>query len=351
MPDLTLVTLTFDDSRGPAVKSIHGPLVFSESARRSIEVCAFPESAVPLQSKMHVYSFVVNSFYCHCAYIRKSSTRSPRGYLLFAFVFVTEMGFLEPVFDLLVSMHVILSHRYSEIVQLMVGMFKIWVQLLDDISEKVCDLPLFDGPATYGSSSPNHLHVLDVVECEADLQNVWMSLVLGTPVVVCGATPAITSRVVLELAWLVQRFATPELIPYIPVTDPRFADLVKKPRGIVGVSNPVACALLAPGSAVVRVGFPRTSFRFPFTGRANSRSKLIGILRNTERLADAVRVALPAMAEKDPNGFARGEVRIAVLVRAIIETGVETAMATAEFAARLANAPVFKEKFRDFKRR
>jgi hypothetical protein len=258
------------------------------------------------------------------------------------------MGFIEPVFDLLVSMHAILSHKYSEIVQLAIGMFKIWSQLLDDISEKVCDLPLFDGPATYGSAPTSHLHVLDVVECEADLQNVWISLVLGNPVVVCGATPAIASRVVLELAWLVQCFATPELIPYIPVTDPRFPDLVKKPRGIVGVSNPIACALLTPGSAVVRVGFPRTAFRFPFSGKVNSRSRLIGIIRNTERLTDAVRAALCSMAEKDPNGFAKGEVRVAVLVRAIADMGVETGIATADFAAKLANAPAFKEKFRNF---
>jgi hypothetical protein len=34
-----------------------------------------------------------------------------------------------------------------------------------------------------------------------------------------------------------------------------------------------------------------------------------------------------------------------------METGVETAMATVEFAAKLAHAPVFREKLRNFIRR
>jgi hypothetical protein len=256
------------------------------------------------------------------------------------------MGFLEPVFDLLLSIHAILSHKHSEIVKMVIGIFKIWSQILADGSEKVYDLPLFDGPAIYDISPPNHLNVLDAVECEADFQKVWESLIFGAPVIVYGATPAIASRVVLELAWLVQPFSMPELFPYIPVSDLRFSEIVKRPRGIIGVSNPIAWALLAPGRTGVQVGFPRASFRLPFTGKVNSRERLVGIVRNTERLARAVLAALRSMAEKNPTGFAKGEVSLAVLMRSLVEMGVEMAMGAVDFATKLCGAPAFQDKFR-----
>lgn len=141
----------------------------------------------------------------------------------------------------------------------------------------------------------------------------WESLIFGLPVIVFGSTPAIASRVVIELSWLVQHFVTPESIRDIPLTDQRFSALGKKPKGIIDVSNLIV---------FVKVGFPRTVFWFPFGGRVNSREKPIGILRNTERLGRAVRIAFQRMAESDPNGFAKGEIN------------VETEMSVKEFARR-----------------
>jgi hypothetical protein len=79
----------------------------------------------------------------------------------------------------------------------------------------------------------------------------------------------------------------------------------------------------------------------------NSREKLIKILRNTEKLAGAVRIALQTMAKRDPDGFAKGEASISVLGRAIAENGVETDMSAREFAAKLAGTATFREKFRN----
>jgi hypothetical protein len=126
MTDLTLITLDFHPCQGPAVKSIDGPLTFSDEVQMSIQTSAFPESALPIPSSCHVYSFVVSSFYCHCVHIRKASSHAARGFRVFAFVLITELGFLEPVFDLFRSVRSILSRRYSDIIQLMTSMFKIW---------------------------------------------------------------------------------------------------------------------------------------------------------------------------------------------------------------------------------
>jgi hypothetical protein len=71
MSDLTLVALEFDESVGPAIRLTDGSLTFSPSVRRSIECSSFPESVAKIRDQSHLYSFVVSSFYCHCAYIQK----------------------------------------------------------------------------------------------------------------------------------------------------------------------------------------------------------------------------------------------------------------------------------------
>jgi hypothetical protein len=246
---------------------------------------------------------------------------------------VTELGFLEPIFDLLRSVRAILPRRYSDIVQLMASMFKTWSKILRDASEKVCDFPLFDGPAMYASAPASRLKLLGSVQCEADLQTVWEHLILGRPVIVFGSTPAVASRAVLELSWLVQNFASPRLIPYISVSDPRFPALVKAPEGIIGVSNPIAPSLMPPDVAVMRVGFPGPAFSWPFIRRSNSRDGFYRLLRNTEALSLAVGDAVTAR---------RGEaVSPTELAKRLSERGVETAAGIGDFAARLIDAPAF----------
>jgi hypothetical protein len=333
MSDLTLVSLDFDACHGPAVKSIDGPLSFPEPILLSIQTSAFPESALPLPSAAHVYSFVVASFYCHCVYIRKISSHATRGFRIFAFVMVTELGFLEPVFDLLRSVRAILSRRYADILLLMASMFRTWSKILTDASEKVCDFPLFDGPAMYASAPASRLQLLGSVQCEADLQMVWEHLILGRPVIILGSTPAVASRAVLELSWLVQNFSAPRLIPYISVSDSRFPALVKAPEGIIGVSNPIAPSLMPAEVALMRVGFPARTFSWPFMARSNSTDGFYRLLRNTEALSLAVGDAV------GPGGA--GAVRPRELAKRLAERGVETAAGLGDFAARLIDAPAF----------
>jgi hypothetical protein len=333
MTDLTLVSLDFHACHGPAVRSIDGPLTFSDPVRRSLEASAFPESAIPLRSSSHVYSFVVSTFYCHCIYIRKTSTRAVRGFRQFAFVFITELGFLEPVFDLLRSVRSILARRYSDILALMASMFKTWSKILAEASEQICDFPLFDGPAMYASAPASRLQLLGSVECEADLPRVWAHLVLGRPVVVFGSTPEIASRAVLELVWLVHEFSVVTMIPYICVSDPRFPELAREPVGVVGVSNPIAPSLFAPNAVLVRVGFPGRTFRWPFIGAGNSREEFDRLRRNTEALASAIGETVDA-------GEGTGT---KIIAAKLAEKGVATSTGLGDFAARLITSPGYLE--------
>jgi hypothetical protein len=182
--------------------------------------------------------------------------------------------------------------------------------------------------------------LLGAVECEADLQRVWEYLILGKPVIVFGSTPEIASRAVLELSWLVRRFTSPPLIPYISVSDPRFPLLVKEPEGIIGVSNPIAPSLMSKESVLVRVGFPERGFRFPFTGVKNSRERFYGLLRNTEALALAVGDAM------EVNGIGPK-----MIGRKLALRRVETEGGIGDFAVRLVRSQVFGAFVAERKRR
>jgi hypothetical protein len=341
MSDLTLVTLDFDESVGPAIRSVEGPLTLSASVRSSISCSAFPESAKSIRGRSHVYPFTVHSLYCHCIYVRKNCPVA-RGYRLFSFVVVSKAGLLDEVLVLLRSLSSILSESYSDILALMLSMFNTWKQLFGR-SEKADYLPLFDGIAI-DRRSPSSIRLIDVMG--VDLQKVWDHLVLGLPVLVLGTTPAKTARVVLELASLVTSFSAVHIVPYIPITDPRFSGLAKSPKGIIGVSNPIAPSLFQADVLTVSVGFERQDrcdCRGCFSRARRCSSELE---RNTEMLDAAVGEALAAMVKADSLHFRRGEMDLTLIGQKLWEKGVATWSTRSDFVSKLVEAPAFGERYR-----
>jgi hypothetical protein len=155
---------------------------------------------------------------------------------------------------------------------------------------------------------------------------------------------------VLGFAQLVHSFARPELTPYIPVTDSRFADLARRPKGIIGISNPIAPSLFRDRAMLVRVGFPLSGFRFNlaklYSGRANSRERGFAIVKNTEQLGCAIDESLLAMAATDRGRFQRGEMNVTVLHEKLSRRGVQTWSNRRDFVSKLIDTPMFHERYR-----
>jgi hypothetical protein len=194
---------------------------------------------------------------------------------------------------------------------------------------------------------PNPIGPRDL-DCDADLQSLWDCLMLGRPVVVLSPTPAFASRFVLDLARLVQGFAAPPILPYIPVTDPRIPAIVRQPQGIIGVSNPLAATLFPPTVRIVRSGF-RVNCWLPFQRSASAR-RYLALFTNTERLASAVEAALRAMAVREPHRFSKGEMDILLLRQSLLEKGVRTGVSRAEFTRQLVWTQTFQEQYRRYRR-
>jgi hypothetical protein len=186
--------------------------------------------------------------------------------------------------------------------------------------------------------------LIDVMD--VDLQKIWDHLVLGLPVVVLGTTPATTARVVLELGSLVTKFSAVPIVPYIPITDPRFSGLAKSPKGIIGVSNPIAPSLFRVDVLTVKVGFEpeeRCNCKGCFS---MARRWNLDLQRNTEMLDAAVGEALAAMVKGDPLHFRRGEMDLTLIKQKLSEKGVATWSARSDFVSKLVESPAFVERYR-----
>jgi hypothetical protein len=136
--------------------------------------------------------------------------------------------------------------------------------------------------------------------------------VLGRTVVVLGTATASTARAVLGLGSIVAGFSPVHIVPYIPIADPRFAGLAESPKGIIGVSSPIAPSLFPPDLLTVRVGFEpddECKCRGCFS---RARMWSADLARNTEMLSAAVGQALEEMAKTDPLHFRRGEMCLRV---------------------------------------
>lgn len=84
----------------------------------------------------------------------------------------------------------------------------------------------------------------------------WEACITDQPVFVIGSTPRKATNASFSVASLSYPEEPPAFIhPYISVTDKRFSGLMEKPKGIIGVSNPIVENLIGQRSKVIRVGF------------------------------------------------------------------------------------------------
>jgi hypothetical protein len=331
MTDLTLLSLAFDESIGPVIQSIDGPIVFSDLDQTSIRASSFPESARHLDRFPHVYSFIVASYYCHCVYLQKPDPENPRGFRLFSLVLVTTQGFLEPVFDLLKSVRLISSQNSEDIVDLVKSMWRIWSTVLR-AGGKSCELPLFTGLRSYSfplKSLPSD-KVMKYVKRHCDLLGVWESAVFDEPIIVLASTPSVASRAVRALTSLLGPQISPRSLPYIAVADPRFDALIQNPIGIIGVSNPIVTSLLSPGVRIVTIGV---------SGKERHKSAVgdSGLVTNSENLILGIRAAFCQPARRSAS-----TPDLALIKQSLVSKGVRTSMGMDQFVSKLVTVPLFE---------
>jgi hypothetical protein len=334
MSDLTLLSLSFHDSVGPVVESIDGPLRFSDTDQACVRSAAFPESAVSLSFAPHIYSFVVSSYYCHCVYLCKPARDTPRGCLLIALVIATETGFLKPVFDLLKSIHSILSHNWHDIAVLMRSVLKIWAALLSTAA-KSWELPFFDGLRHYASplcSVPTSTSFARL-NSHPDILKVWESAVFNDPIIILGATPRIASKSVRALIALLSPLASPVFLPYTGLTDPRFQAWMDNPVGIIGVSNPIIPSLIREKVTVLRVGFPLLRRHSMCDQR---KTVDFHLAQNSENLILAIRAV-----HQLPRRSSGTAIDAAMVKQKLVAKGVRTSQKMEAFASKLVTVPLF----------
>jgi hypothetical protein len=342
MCDFTLVALEFDDAIGPRIKSIDGPLVFTDSDLLAIQMSSFPESMIHLSTPFHFYSFIVSSFHCHCAFLQQRSDSAARGSHLFAVVIASERGWFEPIFDLFRSIRFILTQPLSEIMNLLKSVFRIWISVLSDIHEPYCDLPLFTGLQRYSYQFDSIVGTmfLEEIDAQCNLQNLWESLILNEPVIVFGSTPSVASRVVRLLAAVLVPFSASSVSPYVPITHPQFRRIAKNPIGIIGVTNPIALSFIEKPVKLLKVGFCRAS--------PNSRTiqKCLSLMKMSRDLAAAVHDSLTDMEKSEPVSLLQKQMNITFLIQRMTINGISTSMPLRDFAMKFVAAPVFVKPYR-----
>jgi hypothetical protein len=333
MSDLTLLSLSFDDSFGSILDSIDGPLPFTDTERSCIRSAAFPESAVALSHCPHIYSFIVSTYCCHCVHLCRPATDHPRGCRLVSLVVASETGFLRPVFDLLKSIQSILTHSSDEVVALTHSLLKVWRVILTTPGNW-WELPFFDGLRNY--TAP--LHALPGpasfarLNGHSDILRVWESAVFTEPIIVLGATPGIASKAVTALVSLLGPLACQPWLPYISLTDPRFESLMEKPIGIIGVSNPIIPSLMKGNVTVLKVGFacPRRHSLCARETREVERD--FHLRQNSENLILAIRAAQDLRC-KTPD--------LGIVKQKLVSRGVQTSSKMEAFVSKLVTMPLF----------
>jgi hypothetical protein len=282
--------LEFDGTLGPQVIESIGDAEFTETEMTSLKACAFPESAKPRGTVPAIFAFSLGNYFCYCMFSSTPDINAPRGHRQSAFVIATRSRFF-PLFFRLLHSTLALGHQHPrEVLGIIADFIQKW-----DIEKKIEDgafleLPMLDGSflvarpssqqqlfeftvnyAVPHSSSPYLMNDnfigcdLTEVLCVSELREagklghlltIWEMLMVGNPILVYGATPTVTSLAVFAIASLVvlDRVSY-RIIPFISITDPRFADLMEHPTGIVGVSNPIVLRMASSFSCVFTVGF------------------------------------------------------------------------------------------------
>lgn len=85
--------------------------------------------------------------------------------------------------------------------------------------------------------------------------SLWESCISDQPIVILASTPHKSTKAAFAISSLSYPEDSPmSLYPYISVTDPRFKTIVEKPKGIIGVSNPIVEDLVKKKAKILHVG-------------------------------------------------------------------------------------------------
>ena len=339
MEDATLVSLQFDETVGPVIQDVDGPLHLSDSTRESIKLCAFPESVVPLANRCHVYTFAVDKVYCHCGYIKRQSEAAARGFDQFSFVIATKTGHNRKLTNLLASMNSILDMTSEEIGSSLASMLRLWKKMAEP------QFPLFNGLLT-AEDDATDTEIWRELKNE-NLEKIWQSMVLNEPVLVLGATPELTSRAVEALMSMVKGSVLCEAMPYISITDPRFAGLAASPKGVIGASNPMAAKLMKNGVHVVKVGFPRGASRSGNCLRCapSSSARRTKLQENTKLLVSAIHETLRIMEKTEPGSLNARVINVTVLQKEIAEHHLPLGVSVTSFTDKLVSGSGFRRQY------
>ena len=340
MDDATLVSLIFDETVGPIIESIQGPLQFTDTVCESIKLCAFPESVLPLTTKCHVYTFAINNLHCHCCYIKVTSEGALRGFNQFSFVIVTKQGINMKFLSLLRSISSILDLPFSQIASSLSSMLLLWQKMSHT------DYPLFNGLLTPQSESSD-VDIWRDLKCE-NLESIWEKMILNEPILVLGATPEFASRAVEALTGTLKGSSFCQVIPYISITDPRFRKLAAAPKGVIGVSNPMASQLMKDGVHVIKVGFPRQNqgTSWCFRHSPYSKSRQTRLEENTKLLISAIQDTLMMMEKTSPGSANACMIDVDILKREIADHKVMLIGGLNAFTEKLVNARGFRMQYK-----
>jgi hypothetical protein len=156
-----------------------------------------------------------------------------------------------------------------------------------------------------------------------DLNRLWESVVLEEKILVLGSTPRQASNAALAISSL----TFPEcgsFIPYVTVTDPRFAR-IEAYGNIIGTANPIAAAFCEDTFKIFRVGFrqefgfgpPQVACRVSTPIELNPDALRSMMTQKTSDLRIAINLALDALMKRDFLSVLLGKIDLNEIIRAI----------------------------------
>lgn len=276
--------LTFDIRDGPRIIEEKGSLELINFLKEDLLINAFPESMTPIQSNFHQFCFRSGKKFCHALSIQKENSAAERGYELYSIILIANSS---PIWWKLINSAAQLeSIPPHDIFELVYSYSTTWSTILyqskiNSISS--IELPTFQGAYNYilDHSTINvetGLHVQQLIKFGrlSDVTRLWEAAILDIPILVVGSTPRKASEAVLSIVSLInqnlhlekkssrfkmlsqrsfEKLKTRSIVPYITFANPKFLELAKKPKGIVGVSNLMAQEIGKSFPLVYKIGF------------------------------------------------------------------------------------------------
>jgi hypothetical protein len=256
-------------------------------------------------------------------------------------VIVTEKGFFKPIYDLFKSIKCLRSDS-EELVELMKSVFTIWISLLQDRSGDSCELPLFSGLRSYPYQfdASVDFSLLRQIDEQCDLQELWESLVLNEPVLVFASTPSVASRTVRSLAALLYPLSPSHVLPYLPLTHPRFPELAENPVGIIGTSNPMVIERMKKPVRLLKLG------NLTSRGSGDSIPRCAKVIKNSRKLAVSIWESLDCMSRLEQDSLLENQMNVRLLGNIMTGKGLLTSVKTHDFVLKLIRVPLFVNSYR-----